>query len=394
MNEKMRDALNAPGEARGHWARAAWGIGVDVAGPAAADVDEKARLPYETLAALRDLRFMSAMLPTSMGGGGATMLDMVGAVRALGAHCASSALVLAMHCIEIVNLSRHGATEGLRGLSREVAARQLLIANANSEVGLGGDVGRSLCWLDTTVTPWTLDKQALAISYGEQADLIVVTARRSAEAHETDQFLVVVRAADVELTPISEWDTLGLRGTCSRGYALHARVEPDLIYPVPFSTLANDGGGQAGQLLRSAAWVGIAEAAAARAHEFVRSAARKNIGSMPPGTMRLAEITADVHEARSLLASCAARYEDLEECNELQSAALTIALGNLKVSTSETAVRVATAALGVCGMSGFQRTSPFSLDRLIRDAHGGLIMVSNHRYLSDNAQLLLARKNL
>ena len=57
-------------------------------------------------------------------------------------------------------------------------------------------------------------------------------------------------------------------------------------------------------------------------------------------------------------------------------------------------VRTSTAALGICGISGYKRDSEYSLDRIIRDAHGGLIMVSNDRYLSDNAQLLLARKQI
>jgi acyl-CoA dehydrogenase len=394
MNQKMIDVLNPPGEARGRWAGAAWTLGVDVAGPASDAVDASARFPVEALAALREGRFLSAMLPPDLGGAGATMLDMVGAVRALAAHCASSALVLAMHCIEVVNLTRHGSTEGLVGLAHEVADHELLIANANSEVGLGGDVGRSLCALDTTTTPWTLDKRALAISYGENADLIAITARRSPDANDTDQAFVFLRASDVDLDAISEWDTLGLRGTCSRGYSVHARVDPTLVFSVPFSEVANDGGGQTGQLLRSAVWVGLAEAAATRAHAFVRAAARKEVGTVPPGAHRLSEITIAVHEARSLLAACALRYEELEAAHDLQDAGLTVALRNLKVSTSETAVRVATSALSVCGIAGYQRHSPFSLDRVIRDAHGGLIMVSNDRYRRDNAQLLLARKGL
>jgi acyl-CoA dehydrogenase len=394
MTNQLIDSLGAPSESQGKWAAAAWQLGVEVAGPAASDVDVRARFPQESLDALREGRFLSALLPATVGGGDASLAEMVGAVRALATHCASSALVLAMHCIEIVNLNRHGTTEGLRSLAGEIAEGELLIANANSEVGLGGDVGRSLCALDVSQSPWTIDKQALAISYGEAADIIMATARRSPDASETDQAFVALRARDATLTPLSQWDTLGLRGTCSRGYALHASVDESLIFPAPFSVVANDGGGQSGQLLRSAVWVGLSEAAAARAHAYVRAAARKSIGTVPPGAIRLAEIAAAVQEVRSLLAANAQLYEACDVQGDLENAGLTIGLRNLKVTTSETAARVATAALGVCGISGYQRESPFSLDRLIRDAHGGLIMVSNDRYLNDNAQLLLARKNI
>jgi len=173
MTNQLIDSLGAPSESQGKWAAAAWQLGVEVAGPAASDVDVRARFPQESLDALREGRFLSALLPATVGGGDASLAEMVGAVRALATHCASSALVLAMHCIEIVNLNRHGTTEGLRSLAGEIAEGELLIANANSEVGLGGDVGRSLCALDVSQSPWTIDKQALAISYGEAADIDV-----------------------------------------------------------------------------------------------------------------------------------------------------------------------------------------------------------------------------
>jgi len=394
MTINEMDALGAPGDAQGLWASEAWRVGVEVSAPASFDVDEKGRFPEESLAAFRTGRFLSALLPDTFGGGGASLLDVVNAVRAIATHCASSALVLAMHSIEIINLNRHGSTRDLQDLSREIANRQLLIANANSEVGLGGDVSRSFCALDDATQPPMLDKQALAISYGEIADLIMATARRSKDASETDQIFLALRREDVKLTPISEWNTLGLRGTCSRGYAVHATVDESLIFPVPFSVIANDGSGQVRQLFLSAVWVGLAEAAAARAHAYVRAAARRSVGTVPPGALRVAEIAADLHKIRSLLVASTKRYEELDARGDLQNAGLTVALRNLKIITSETAVSTATTALAICGISGFQRESPFSIDRLVRDAHGGLIMVSNDRYLHDNAQLLLARKNL
>jgi acyl-CoA dehydrogenase len=391
---ELNDGLVAPADAVGTWEQAAWRLGAEVAGPAADDVDRVARFPQESSDALKAGGFLSALLPTELGGGGASLPEMVGAVRALAAHCASSSLVLAMHSIEAFNLVRHGTTPALQDFCRELAAENLLIANANSEVGIGGDVGRSICAIDTSTSPWTLDKQALAISYGEAADIVVTTARRSPDAGESDQAFIVCRRSQLRLEPTSEWDTLGLRGTCSRGFRLHVDVDPGLIFPVSFAEIANDGGGQARQLLLSAVWVGLAEAAAARAHEFTRAAAKKSIGTVPPSAIRVAEIALELQESRSLLASLAARFAWLDASSELQNAGFTMALRSLKVSTSSLAVRSATSALGVCGIMGYKRDSPFSLDRIIRDAHGGLIMVSNERLLGENAQLLLARRHV
>lgn len=394
MTIELNDGLLAPAEAAGAWERAAWRIGVEVAGPAADDVDRLARYPAEAVEALKAEGFLSALLPKELDGGGASVLELVGAIRALAAHCASSALVLAMHSIEAFNLARHGSTPALQALARDISADAILLANANSEVGVGGDVGRSLCALDRSTDPWTLDKQALAISYGESADALLTTARRDADAPETDQVFIICRRGTFTLDPTSEWDTLGLRGTCSRGFRIRAEVDPDLIFPVPFANVANDGGGQARQLLLSAVWVGLAEAAAARAHAFVRAAARKSIGTTPPSAMRLAEIAGELHESRSLLVAQSLRFAWLEAQGDLENAGFVMALRNLKVSTSTLAVRAATAALGICGIVGYRRDSEYSLDRIIRDSHGGLIMVSNDRQLSDNAQLLLARRQI
>lgn len=394
MTREVNDGLVAPSDAAGRWEQAAWRIGEEVAAPAADDVDRAARFPAEAVAALKQEGFLSALLPSKLGGADASVADLAGAVRALAAHCASSALVLAMHSIEEFNLARHGTTPELQDLCREISDKALLIANANSEVGGGGDVSKSFCALESTHTPWTLDKQCLAISYGEAADLIFATARKSPESAESDQVFAICRSTDTTLEPISDWDTLGLRGTCSRGYRLRANVEPGLVFPVPFSVVANDGGGQVRQLLLSAVWVGLAEAAAAKAHDFVRAAARKSIGTTPPGAIRVAEIAAELDESRALLVALAARFGWLDGQSDLENAGFTISLKALKVSTSQLAVRMSTAALGVCGIMGYKRDSPYSLDRVIRDAHGGLIMVSNDRFLGENAQLLLARRHL
>src|SRR5271155_4326352 len=83
-------------------------IATDVAGPAADDVDLHARFPHESVAEFRKAGLLSALVPRELGGGGAQPSEVAAAVRALAAHCCSSALVLAMHSVEISNLSRHG----------------------------------------------------------------------------------------------------------------------------------------------------------------------------------------------------------------------------------------------------------------------------------------------
>jgi len=391
---ELLSGMAAPSQATGVVESTAWRIGVEVAGPAADDVDRQSRFPQEAVEAFKQNELLSALVPKHLGGGGATLAEVAGAVRALAFHCTASALVLAMHSIEVSNLVRHGSSEPLQALLGEIASEQLLIANANSEVGIGGDVGRSICALEPTDGGVRLEKQALAISYGEYADALVATARRTPDSEQTDQVQVVCRRGDFTLEQTSSWDATGLRGTCSNGFSLVASVEEGMIYPVPFAVVAGNGGIQASTILLSSAWVGVAEAAAAKAHEYVRAAARRSIGTVPPAAGHLAVLATELQQARSLLTAATTSFTLLEASSEMESPGFVASVRNVKVSTSELAVSIATAALSICGIAGFKRDTPFSLDRQIRDAHGALVMVSNERYLRANAEMLLARKHL
>lgn len=366
-------------------------IGVEVAGPAAADVDAAARFPHESAEAFRESGLLSALIPRELGGAGVRPSEMAAAVRALAQHCCSSALVLAMHSTEVGNLARHGNTDALRELQREIAFERLLVANANSEVGTGGDNSRSVCSLEYEDGRVTLRKEALAISYGEYADLITATARRTPESEPSDQVQVILRKPQLE--PRSDWDALGLRGTCSRAFVLTAEVDEQLIYPVPWSVIGSAGGIQGQLLFLSAVWVGLAEASAAKAHAYVRAAAKRNPDVTPPSALRLAELAAVLDQDRALLETVA-RAIDTVDADSIDDPALLASLRTLKISSSRAGVDIARRALEICGIAGYQRSSEFSLDRLLRDAHGGLVMVSNDRYLWNNADMLRLRKGM
>ncbi len=384
------DSLSCPAHSSAELERLAWRIGAEVAAPAADDVDQRARFPLEAVAAMRKERLLAALIPKADGGLGFTVREMVGALRAIATHCPSSALVLAMHSVEVDTLVRHGTTPGLRALLEEVATSQLLIGNASSEVGLGGAAGRSRCALEQHDGGLFLDKQVLAISYGEYADAVVATCRRTPDSAETDQILVVCRRPAMRLTATSTWNTSGLRGTCSHGYHLQSPVEADLVFPAPFATIAGRGTAQVRQLLLSAVWVGIAEAAVATAHQHVL---RRAPGPLVLDTTRLAELVGLLNKSRSLLQSACHWFERVEPDREaVESAGMMIALRNLKVGTSRLAAEAATGALAICGIEGYRRDSRSSLDRIIRDAHGGLVMVSNDRHLEESAAVLRAWK--
>ena len=197
-------------------------IADEVAGPASGDVDARSRFPTETIEALRAEGLLAALVPTSSGGGGASLAEVSDGLVALGRRCASSAMVVAMHHIQVACLVRHGSNELLRDYLRELAEHQYLLASATTEVGTGGDVRSSICALELVDGTFRVEKQAPVISYADDADAVLVTARRSADSPESDQVIVLCRPPGLELEQVGEWNALGFRGTCSTGFVLRA----------------------------------------------------------------------------------------------------------------------------------------------------------------------------
>lgn len=366
-------------------------IGEEVAGPASWEVDRDARFPSESLAAMKQEGVLSSLIPVEQGGMGATISEVSNAIRIISRHCASTGSVLAMHTEQMFVVLRHGNTPALRATVAEIAEKQLLVANANSEVGLGGDVMQSLAALEPEGDGWRLDKQALAASYGSHADLIICTARRAPDAEKTDQVVALLRADNFEREETTGWDTLGLRGTRSSGLHLVGHVSPGDLFPVPFAEVANGGGGQVRHILLTAVWTGLAEAAMSQAHKAVRAAARRNIGTTPQSAMRLAEMMADVQAARGMLTGAQRDIEEAIETDSLENIGLIMSLRNVKIVTTTTAVHVAGKALQICSIDGFRRGPDHPLERILRDTYGGLIMVGNDRYLQENAEMLPVR---
>ena len=204
-------------------------IGEEVAGRCADEVDRDARFPAETVAEFRSSGLLGAMVPKAQGGRGVSVAEMSAAVVTISEYCASSGLVLAMHQIQVAGLARHGTTAAIDDVLERVATGSLLLANANSEVGLGGERRSSICALEPKGDGFRLDKQASTVSYGEYADGILATARRTPDSLPHDQVLVVCLEPALSVNPTGDWDTLGLRGTCSRPCQVIADVPADLI---------------------------------------------------------------------------------------------------------------------------------------------------------------------
>ena len=66
-----------------------------------------ARFPAESIDALRAVGALSAPVPEALGGGGASLSAIAACCQELGRACGASAMVFAMHHIQLLTIVRH-----------------------------------------------------------------------------------------------------------------------------------------------------------------------------------------------------------------------------------------------------------------------------------------------
>ena len=362
----------------------------EVAAPAATDVDERGRFPSETLAALKAEGLLAALVPVEFGGGGASLDEVSAGLVALGRRCASSAMVVAMHHIQVACLVRHGRNALLRDYLQELSDHQYLLASATTEVGTGGDVRSSICALEVVDGRFRVQKQAPVISYADDADAVLVTARRSADSPESDQVIVLCRPPGLELEQVGEWNALGFRGTCSTGFVLRASGDAEAVLDDAYADISTRTMLPVAHLLWSSVWLGIATDAVDLARRFVQGEARRKPGTLPVTALRLAEVTVVHQQFVDMVQSSLSRYAAADsDADRLASIGFGVGMNALKVSASTLVVDIVRECMLICGLASYRLDTPFSLGRHLRDSIGAALMVNNDRIMANNAQMLL-----
>ncbi|HEY5428842.1 MAG TPA: acyl-CoA dehydrogenase family protein [Solirubrobacteraceae bacterium] len=376
-------------------------IAVEVAAVHADTVDRDARFPIEAVTALREVGALSAYIPVERNGGGVSLRAIAQACFELGRRCSATAMVFAMHQIQIATIVRHLDGVWFEEYLRRVAAEQRLVASVTSEVGTGGDMGRSIA----PVTPTedgrlSFVKQAPTVSYGEHADDLFTTVRRSVSAEQQDQVLVLHHSEQTELELKGTWDTIGMRGTCSPGFEVRARFDPEQILRAPFSTVMNESHVPISHILWSHGWLGIATEAFERGRAFVRAAARRGRAGSDaplPAAHSLSRVMSELFmlraEVRSGLEDFIGEGEEIDR-ERLGTMASILRFNNLKLAASEQAPRICSAVLEVIGIMAYKNDSPYGVGRQLRDALSARLMVANERIHAVDAGLLLIAKEV
>lgn len=354
----------------------------------AEDVDRKARFPSESVDALRAEGLLRAPA-----GGLAGLASLAATAEELGRGCGSTAMIWAMHQIQMACVRRHGGrSPALQDWLSAAETRGLLLASVTSERGTGGDLRTSRVAVRQAGSKGRreLVKDATTVSYGQQADAFLVTARRGPDSSSGDQVAVLLTQDQVRLTDVGTWEPLGMRGTCSPGFRLAAEFDASQILPDPFGDVAARTMVPLSHLLWSAVWIGLATEAYARATRFVR---RRLTGSPDaPPDIALAEAHWRLAGVRAQLSEFVRAAAPVVDGDRPPTAGFLASANALKLAASENCLLIAGLSLRSSGMAGYAESGPFSVARILRDLHSAPLMIGNERLLATNASLGILTK--
>jgi len=353
----------------------------------AEQVDRDARFPKAAIDAAKAQRLLGAQIPLQFGGDGAPISDIADMCYTLGRACASSAMIFAMHQTKVACLVRHGTgSTWHEALMRRVAAEQMLLASSTTEGQNGGNIRFSAAAVEHAGTEISLVRNATVISYGAQADGIVTIARRANDAAGSDQVLLAITRDQYTLERSLEWETLGMRGTCSAGFELKFNGNDEQIFPEGYDKIHAQTMTPVAHLCWSSAWAGIAAAAVDRAQAFIRKAARGSGGQMPPAAAHYTSAKMALTKLRAMITANLDIYAAHEHDERaLSSLDFQSQINLLKVEASELAVETVMHAMRACGLSGYRNDGDFTVGRHLRDVLSAPIMINNDRILANIA---------
>ena len=350
-------------------------------------VDRDARFPQAAIYAARQQKLLGIQIPQQFGGDGASMSDITDMCYTLGRACASTAMIFAMHQTKVACLVRHGTgSDWHEMLMRRVASEQMLLASSTTEGQNGGNIRSSAAAVEQTGADISLVRNATVISYGAQADGIITIARRANDAAASDQVLLALTKDNYTLERSLEWETLGMRGTCSAGFELKASAAAEQVFPEAYDKIHAQTMTPVAHLCWSSVWAGIAAAAVDRAQLFIRKAARGAGGQMPPAAAHFTTARMALTKLRAVITASLDSYAVHEHDERaLSSLDFQSSINLLKVEASELAVTTVMSAMRACGLSGYRNDGDFSVGRHLRDVLSAPIMINNDRILTNIA---------
>ncbi|HVB05426.1 MAG TPA: acyl-CoA dehydrogenase family protein [Acidimicrobiales bacterium] len=345
--------------------------------------DEEGRFLEEDLAALRNSGLLALMVPSRLGGSGASFSDYARVAGALARGNGAPALVFNMHAsvtgalaLAPDDLTRNlGAGDGwfaARDAALVAAREGAFYAVAMSERGSGARLSSLTTSYEPVGGDFHLTGAKTFVSGADLADAFLVAARAAEDAARVSFFLVPAGAG----TKVEQsWDALGMRATGSNDLHLDVTVGREALV----------GGVEGLGLLiarlmpqwlvasYAAVYVGVARACldACVAHVNERGLSR-----LPAIRARLGRADAAVAAAGLVVEEAARHVDEAPGARETNRAVY-----RAKLLAGDTANEVASSMLEAAGASATRRGHP--LERLYRDARCGALQPATSDVCAD-----------
>jgi alkylation response protein AidB-like acyl-CoA dehydrogenase len=324
--------------------------------------DRDATFVTEAYAEMAASGYLRLPVPVELGGGGATLRQVVLAEEELGSWSGASALAAAMHLyLTLVQKwrLRRGAPDA-EGVLRRIAENDLIMATSG-----GSD------WVCPTTTAteveggYRLDGRKIFCTQAPVASVISTSAVLGTPGEDAVVLHAGVPLSSPGVRIVETWDTLGMRGTASHDVIFDGVFLPaeKVIGRRPYGVLA-------GPLLvaaihfapvAGAAYLGVARGAC---EEAVRSVTRRGTPSAA-AVRQIGDMRARLRVAKwALLAA----VDEIGDDPPADDATLAMFMTAKRHAVLE-ARAVVDLALEVAGGVAFFRTSP--LERAYRDVRGG-----------------------
>ena len=335
--------------------------------------DRDNTFPFDTFGALREAGVLALTLPESHGGAAASPMEVMLVLERIARGNGSVALGASMHLASIAGLAAaHPLPRAtIDRLFREVNRDGVLVNGLASEPELGSPSrgGGFRTTAHRVPGGWEINGRktwstlAPALSYAN----VLLTIRERDGSESRGSILVPMPSDGIRIE--DTWDNLGMRATSSHDVVFERVVVPESArLPAPSGPPASQVTGW--NLLTSAVYLGIAEAARDFTVQFARdrvpSGLGKPIAELPNVQQKVAQIEVLLLQARSVLYNTIEAWERSPE----QRADLGWQFAAAKHIVTNHAIDVTDLALRVVGSVGLQRRHP--LERYFRDVRAGL----------------------
>jgi alkylation response protein AidB-like acyl-CoA dehydrogenase len=331
--------------------------------PRAAEIDEKAEFPWDTIKTYVENGILAPLLPEKYGGIGAEYLTFSMILEEIAKVCASSALILIAQADGMLPILC-GGSEALKSKYLPGLTQGKLAAIAATEPEAGSDILSMKTRAVRKENAYVINGRKIFTTNGSVADVITVYAYTESEQKDRGITPFVVEKGSKGLIYGKNENKMGMRG------ALNSQLFfEDLIVPEE-NRIGDEGEGMGNlmgtldtsRLFSASQAVGLAQGAIDEVVHYAKLRVQfgRTLAEFQAIQFMIADMVAATEAARLLTYQAATHLDK----NKWNLAPKFCAMA--KFTASDTAMKVTTDAVQIMGGYGYMKEYP--LERMMRDA--------------------------